>query len=252
MNKFTKKVLVIVGSIVTFLVLMYGFVAGFYPFEHNIIIRNAKRYVIETYGLTPTDVEVINLYLWFPVMVRVETEEDDFWFHLRTGRFHYSVTHFGDNYVERMAEHVLTKDLRAYVENITNGQGRVWASVTGGFISPQLRAEPGILENPNIVFEKLRGQYIIGITLFDGVLGNEYRLLYDLDFDLVYSIFTKIFELGLEPRDISFSYNNIPGVQGRLIYSALIQMSQFPDITSPEDLISIFEEDMNTRIGWGW
>jgi len=245
MNKFAKKILVIVGAIVTFLVLMYGYVAGFYPFEHNIIIRNAKRYVIETYGLTPTDVEVTTLYLWFPVMVRVETEEDDFWFQLRTSRFHYSVIHFGDNYLERMTAHILASELRSYVEEVTNGQGGVWASVTSGRtgILDQFSLSE-LKDNPSIAVEKLQGQYHIRVILYDDISLNGYNINYDLVFDIFYHTF----KIGLEPSWISFSFVNDDNSNFEILLRVTIDRRDFPYINVPDDLKPLFEEAIRSRL----
>ena len=89
MSKISKNIMivfVVVFSIVLIIVFAFGYWSGFYPLEHNAVIRNASRYVSEVHGLTPTDVRVTTLHLWFPVTVEVETEEHDAWLQLVTIR----------------------------------------------------------------------------------------------------------------------------------------------------------------------
>ena len=190
--------LIIFASIILFAVVVLGLWGGFYPLEHNIITRNATRYVVETHGLTPTEVRITTLHLWFPVTVRIETEEDDFWFELRTGRFFYGRRHFNDNYLDQFAMSILTKELRAYVESVTDGQGIVWASFGGGILPELRRDDVNIIDDPDSVFEILRRRYQIGMWFYSD--------LSDIDFDFIYNVYSRVLGLGLEPRSISFSF----------------------------------------------
>ena len=88
--------------------LLIGWFRGF-PGERALVLRNAKKYVIETYGLTPTEIEIVNFILGYPVKVYFETEEDDFWFHVQMPRFGYIKSRINDNYVEKLAEYTLAK-----------------------------------------------------------------------------------------------------------------------------------------------
>ena len=200
-KKISKKIMIAVivsASIVLLIIGFLGFLGGFYPLEHNIIIRNATRYVIETHGLTPTEVRITTLYLWFPVTVRIETEENDFWFQLRTGRFFYGRRHFSDNYLDQLAMSILTRELRTYVESITDGQGIVWASFGGGILPELRRDDVNIIDDPNSVFEILRRRYQIGMWFYSD--------LNDIDFDFIYNVYSHVLGLGLEPRSLSFSF----------------------------------------------
>jgi len=242
----------IIIIILTLLVIFLIGCRGGFPGERAVIIRNAERYVMETYGLTPIDVRVTTLYLWFPVTVQIETKENDFWFQLRTSRFFYGSRHFTDDYLERKTGYILTKDLRAYVEEVTNGQGRVWVSVgTGG---DNLRGRftlQELEENPSIASERLRseasnaGLYRFGIMLYDDIA--------DIDYDLLFSIYSRVFELGLDPSWISFSFMNREGIQleERLsvsIFNRSTSEPTFDEISSSDDLKRLFEKAMQRRL----
>ena len=229
-------IILILGILV--LVAAFGFLRGFYPVEHNRIIKNAERYVVDTYGLTPTEVRITTLYLWFPVTLLIETEEDNFSFILRTGRFRYGVRHFIDNYPESMAEYFLIKDLRIYVENATDGQGRVWGSVTGGFILPKLRDIPDIKENISIAIEELHGSYYLGISMNEDTI----RSIDDVNIDLMYSIYSHIFELDLHPSRVTFGFRSTNEKNDRTFFHANIRKNDFGNIKLPEDLKPFVEE----------
>ena len=246
MQIFTRKVVLIPIIVIAFLGILYGFRSGF-PGERSIIIRNARRHIIETYGLTPTDVRVTTLYLWFPVTVRVETGENDFWFELRTGRFFYGRRHFTDDYIDQLAMNILTRELRAYVENITDGQGSVWASFGGGILPELRRDDVNIVDNPNSVFEILRGRYRLGMWFYSDI--------YNIDYDLIYGIYSRVFELGLEPSWISFSFGGIDEMGFRESHLRITidygnphpSRIVFSEINSVDDLRQLFEEEIQRR-----
>ena len=241
-----KKTMIILVSIVLLIIVGLGFRGGFYPLEHNIIIRNATRYVIETHGLTPTEVQITTLYLWFPVTVRIETEENDFWFTLRTGRFFYGRRNFIDNYIEQLSMDILTRDLRAYVESVTNIQSIVEAS-TGGFLLSELRKDDvNIIDDPNNAFEILRRQYRLSIMLFDDI--------YDINYDLIYNIYSHVFELGLEPYSINFSFGGRDEMgfweshlSVTISYRHGRHFPLFSEINSVDDFRRVFEEEKRRR-----
>jgi hypothetical protein len=241
-----KKTLNKIIIMVIPLIFILGFWGGFYPLEQNIITRNVKAYVIETYGFTPSRVQITTLFLWFPVTVLVEVEEYNFSFTVRTRRFCYDPKHFIDNCIERMAEYILTRDLRAYVESVTNGQGRVNASVTGGFILPSLRENLSItdMENPDIVFEKLYGTYSILISLGSDIIES----IYDFDFDLMYSVYSRIFEFGLTPSDIAFTFRFSSENNPPTFMSVNINRQDFSNINSPEDFKPFAERGIEFSI----
>jgi len=227
-----------------FAFIFFGFVGGFRPIEHRIIIRNAKRYVMEAYGLTPTNVRVTTLYLWFPVTVSVETEENDFWFTLRTGRFFYGVRHFNDDYLARMTEHILARDLRAYVEEITNGQGTAivllyigGSQILNYFTLPELKA------NPSVALENLQS-YGVLVILYDDITERGYKI----DYGLIYKVYSRMLEIGLNPRhSVTFIYSAEDGMRETLL-RVDINRRYFPEINSADDLKPFFEEAIQRRL----
>ena len=114
MTNFQKKLLrprILVPAIV--LALAYtGFclMVGF-PWEDVMAKASAKKYVAETYRLTPTRM-VTNFLLDYPMRVTVSTKEKEFDFDVYMDRGDLrNVT--SDNYLQSMAEHRLRKRLDA-------------------------------------------------------------------------------------------------------------------------------------------
>jgi len=242
-----KKKVIIVATIIMFLYIAYGYIAGFHPFEQRIILRNVRAYVLETHGLKDVDVRISNLYLRFNVDVRVEAE-DDFWFRVRTRRFFYRQEDFTDNYLVSRAEHILSSALRAYVRDLTNGQGRVFASLNDG--GEHLKRQVSLSqleENPEIAFEKSYRQFWLGVGLMDEIT--------DIDYDVVFDIYTWFLDSGLYPSSIVFFFEH-PGGRNWERMSVGINYRagapsqiEFGDINSKDDLERLFEEDIKRRLG---
>ena len=244
-KKKIKKIVIGFAIIIFFAMVVLGFRGGFYPLEHRIIIRNAERYVIETYGLTPTNVRITTLYLWFPVTVRVETEEHGFWFQLRTGRFSYSIEHFDDDYLSRTIDYILSRELNAYVEEVTNGRGMAWASLRNRRMGIQNQLSLSELEaDQDAVFEKLQYEFRLGISIFEDIRQNNY----DIDYDLLFDIYSRVFELGLRPLSLYFSFNSFNERDGETFLAVSIDKEHFPGINLPDDLRSFFEEEIQRRL----
>ena len=233
-----KKIIIIISLIYIFLI----FRGGFYPLEHNIIIRNATKYVIEKYNIVPAEVRITTLYLWFPVTVRITTE-DGFWFTLRTGRFFYKTRHFTDDYLRRMTQEILQRELRNYVNEVTDGKASAIVSLfTSLLVRTSWDEATALIEiknNPNIVFEKLYSGYFCSVTFYDDITQNNYNI----DYYLIFDIYNRIFEFGLSPRSISFSFKD-PYEQDWSIslLRVRINQEQFADINSSDDLRILFEE----------
>jgi len=246
MKIFRRKAVIILIVVIVFIYIAYGLIGGFLPFEQRLIESRVREYVIATHGLTPTEVRVTTLYLWFPVTARVETKEHNFWFEIRTERFYYSDRYFSDDLLARKAGYILSSDLRAYVEKRTSGEGLVWGTPgTGGDNLRSLITLSEIEANPSIVFERLQRQYTLSISLSDEITA--------IDYDLVYDIFTWIMEAGLQPRRVVFSFV-YPESENWGTMSVGITCSpghggdiSFADINSRDGLERLFEESIRFR-----
>ena len=229
MKKILKKIVIFLMSIILLGSIVFVLVAGF-PGEQIIIIRNARRYVIETHGLTPTHIEIVNFFIDSPVHILIETEEDDFWFHVIMRRFDYRNRYTTDNYLERMTAHILSKELSAYVDTITEGVGRAFVALRSHRLTAFTLNE---LRNDNTLpFEKLIERFWVGIS-FD-------KNISDVDYDLAFNIFSCMIELRLEPYRIVFFYhdkNNPPSNRTQIG----IDSRHFSYINSPEDLRQRFQ-----------
>jgi len=234
-----KKKVIIVATIIMFLYFVYGLIGGFRPFEQRLIESRVREYVVATHGLTPTEVRVTTLYLWFPVTVRVETKEHNFWFEIRTGRFYYRDRYFSDDFLARKAGYILSRDLRVYVEKRTNSNGRGWVlSDVGGENLQKLLTLSEIEENPGVVFERLKGQHRVVIVLYYDSTKNNH----EIDYDLIYDIFYHIFEVGLNPSSMGFSFIDVNAVDLTVSLVTVLRSRYFHEINSPEDLKPFFEE----------
>jgi len=87
--------------------------------------------------------------------------------------------------------------------------------------------------NPQLAFEVLKDKYRCVIYINDDTSINNYELLYD--------IYKNVFYIGLQPTVITFNYTT----EEKSILSIRIDKIHYPDINSPQDLKTIFEEEMN-------
>jgi len=239
------KILIVIFIIVIILagtVMLMGI-----PGERDAILKNAQKYVTDTYGLTPAEVQITTFYLWFPVTVDVKTEENDFWFTLRASRFLFG-SKFNDDFLEKKTGYILSREIRTYVDNATNGQGRVWADIiTGrtGILNQFSLSE--LEENPNIAFEKLQGLCRLGIAL--------HYAIPDIDYNLIYDIYSHVFELGINPYSITFSFYEDENREAILRVSFYDNDQRptrdskiFADVDSFNDLKSLFEEAIQRKL----
>ena len=142
-----------------------------------------------------------------------------------------------DDYLERLSEYILKKDLNEYVIKRTDNNGRANIDMFSGRIIAFSMAE--LENNPSLPFEKLQKRYWCRITLYNDISKNDYVI----DYYLIYDIFTRIFEIGLSPYSVSFNFD--AGEDGRvnLVLSVSILNRYFPNINSSDDLRAIFEEE---------
>ena len=148
-----KKSAIIIIAIV--LCLITGAINGF-PWEHIIATSRAKRYVIEKYQFTPTRAKYHLSIVDGSQRVSLYNKEFNFSFSVSVGRI-LPISKMSDNYLERLSEYYLAKELNDYVNEITNDKGRAYISLTIGRIHDFTFSEFG--ENQKICFEKLQGDY---------------------------------------------------------------------------------------------
>lgn len=236
MTNFQKKLLrprILVPAIV--LALAYtGFclMVGF-PWEDVMAKASAKKYVMETYRLTPTRM-VTYFLLDYPMRVTVSTKEKEFDFDVYMDRGDLrNVT--SDNYLQSMAEHRLRKRLDAYVSAITGGRGRVVISTWGRSAKGVGLTEDEI--GTDAVFERLRGEYDLIIILYGDLTENGYKINYEI----LYDIYQSVFDFKLYPKCINFTYRDIEQTRGADLGVAIPE-EDYGKISSPEDLMPYFEK----------
>ena len=232
-----KIIIIIITAVILMLAfLIIGVVFGF-PWEHYIAVRETKKYVEEKYQLTPIKATYNAFILNYSTgpYVTISTEEWDFKFEVYTGRIR-PINEFRDNYLEKLSEYYLAKDLDEYTKEITNDQGMAFTTL---FVDIKDKiAISEMQKNPQIVFEKLQDTYWCRITLYDDITKKDYNI----DYELIYNIYNKMIEIGSQPKDISFSYRDRKGSKGEQILSVRIDKKHFPDINSPEDFKPFFDK----------
>ena len=215
------------------------------PFGRFIATGIARSHVRETYGFTPRFTNPITdavIFLHFHTRVVIEVEEQPFSFEVQMSRWAIPpiFVEITDTYLERKVEYILTRDLRAYVEEVTNGQGRVWGSLVIGRASVRNQVSLSELEeNPNLAFERLQGDYRIGISLYGDI--------YDIDYNLIYGIYSRMFEFGLLPHGISFFLRCEEEREEARLRIILSGRRVFAEINSVDDFRRVFEEERRRR-----
>jgi len=224
--------MVIIASVVIVLALIVLELLVGFPFEHIIANNKARRYVTETYGLTPTKTQA-SILLGYPITVTVWVEEKPYDFDVKMSRFVF--TFMSDSLLNRTVEHIMGTDLNDYVFGVTKQNGRASVYIISGPIKDFSLSD--VEKNPGIVFEKRKSHYCSIVLYDDLTLKN-----YEIDYALVYSIYNQIFELGLYPKHIFFSYYDIKGKDGKEVLSIYITNGHFPKINSPDDIKPFFDE----------
>ena len=227
-----KKSIVIIAIILILIIFLIGDSYGF-PWEHIIATSRAKKYIEEKYQLTPIRVKYYVHKVPAP-HVEIYTKELDFPFTVYTDRIR-QISEMKDNYLEKLSEYYLTKNLKEYVSKVTNQNSYVDVSLNVNKIDKYSVNE--LKTNQLLVFEQLQEMYSCNITFFDNISKKNY----DIDYDLVYDIYSKIFEIGLKPDRIFFSY----GVSNLYL---TIYSKDFPNINSLEDLKPFFEEAIQKKL----
>ena len=231
---------------IALVVAVFGFMRGFIPLEHMIIIRNAKKYVIETYGLTPTEVRITNLFMGYPVYVLFEVEEHDFWFEVIASRFHYR--EWRDDYIIKLAESILVKDISVYLNEVLGENGSVDIKINSNRLE---NLTPNELQaDPSLAFG-IQEMYICRIFIYENPAQNNF----DIDYKLLYNIYSHIFEVGLKPHSISFLFNNYNMNKRDIFLRVRVSDKSntrydtiFSDINSPNDLKQLFEKAIQEEL----
>ena len=147
---------------------------------------------------------------------------------------------YSDNYLHKLSEYYLTKDLNEYIKEITDDKGRANASIFTGQSKDYILSE--LEKNPKIVFEKLQDSYWLYIELYYNISKDNYNI----DYESIYNIYNKIFEIGMMPRNIYFRYYSEK--MKAQILSVRIDKKYFPDINSPDDLKPFFEKEIKSIV----
>jgi len=229
MSKTKNSIILIVVILVLFLIICAC--KGF-PWEHIIATSRAKKYVTEKYQFTPTKAKYYLSIVDGPQRVLLYNDEFDFSFSVSVGRI-LPINKMSDDYLERLTEYYMARDLNDYIKKKTNNKGKAIISSSFGRIHDFTLSE--LEENTQIAFEKLQEKYGCIISLNTNMIKNNYNINYDL----MYDIYNNVFITGLNPRNISFFYND---KKGKTILYVSIDKKHFFDINSPDDLKSFFEE----------
>jgi len=241
--------IIIIILIITILLagIIYGLILGF-PGESIIIIRNTKKYVIETYGFTPKELRIINLYMDYPVFIQVKTEENDFVFTVNAPRYNYNYREWSDDYLIRMTEYILEKDLKDYVNKALGANGQAYVSLNTkrlkAFTLDELKADS------SLAFE-LQEKYACRILIYEDPIQENY----EINYDSLYNIYSHIFEIGLKPDSISFSFGSNESEGWESILRLSIYETRhtsynitFSDVNSPNDLKHFLEETIQKKL----
>jgi len=238
------KILIPLLSIALLTLIFFEVVHGI-PFCRMIAIQRAKKYVRETYQLTVIKTDYCCTFFPMTETVTVTTEELNFKFSVNAGIRVKLPDGIYDDYLESMSAYILSKDINDYVREKTNDQSEAHTFLYSGRINKYTLSE--LEENPQIAFEKLNSDgyadYYCSITIYEDIREKNY----DIDYDLIYDIYNKIFEIGLNPHGISFFYNDKKEKNDETLLYLNIKKEYFSNINSPDDLKPFFEEAISKK-----
>ena len=222
------KVLTIIILVIVILLLL-GACKGF-PWERAIVKENAKKYVLEEYGLTLTKSRVTFLFNdW--VGVTVATQEYDFSITLHT-RNRKDLGGFTDNYLKMLAQHKLKQSVNDEIEKLIGKNNSFGVNLA--IRIPSGAPEPPILTldeiNSDMLFEKLSNQYSCFIMFNDMPKNN-----LNVDYELNYRVF-KLIISQLQPNQITFYYQH----KDKYIAQIVIENSEYEKINLPDDIKDYF------------
>ena len=217
--------------------------------ERIEIIESAKKYVIETYGLTPTHVHITNLFMGYPVYVRFHVEEHNFTFEAFTARHNYD--EWRDDYVKKMVEYILVNDIDAYVKEFF--QEKAYANIMINSNRYYEFTADELLFDPSIAFG-IKEEHFCRIFISENPLSENY----EFDYELLYGIYLRIFDVGLNPDSIIFLFDN-PNRRSRFNY-ILIKFTKmnrsdgfnYSAVTSLDEFTRLFQEQFTISIERGW
>lgn len=223
-------VIIIIAGIIMGIIM--GIIYGF-PWERIIAAHNARNDVKETYGFTATK-KSVSMLLDYPVIVTVSTKENLFDFGVDMSRS--DLNDISDDYLKRMAEYTLGRNLNDYVEKITGQRAKAYVYLQIGRIHEFSLNE--LKANSNIAFEKLEGCYYSTIRFNNDISNKDYQV----DYSMIYDIYRHLFEYGLKPVDINITYN-----YGDSYLRITIEQEDFQNIKSSEDLRPYFEKAIEQK-----
>ena len=121
------KKLIIILFVLSFL--FVGACNGF-PWEHIIATSRAKTYVKEKYQLTPIKAKYHLSIVDGSQRVSLSSKEFGFSFSVYVGRI-LPINKMTDNYLKRLSEYYLAKELDEYIKEKTNDKGKAYANLAG-------------------------------------------------------------------------------------------------------------------------
>lgn len=208
--------------------IVVGIIYGF-PWERIIAANNARNYVNEAYGFAVTKTSV-NMLLDYPVIVTVSTKENSFNFGVDMARG--VMNNISDDYLDCKTMDLLGKELNGYVFDVTNQKAKVQMYMRTGNISDFSLTE--LEANPDKAFEIITNKYYCTIYFSDIISAEDHQINYDM----LYGIYSHVFEFDLKPNEITFSYNFNEKDSYLFI---TIKQENFQNIKSSEDLRPYFE-----------
>ncbi|MCL2020013.1 MAG: hypothetical protein FWG70_09680 [Oscillospiraceae bacterium] len=233
-----KKAILILFLSILFLGIIYGLIFGF-PGERAMIIKNAKKYLVNVYGITPTELQIVNFISAYPVHIRVETETEDFWFFVSAKRFEYN--NFYDNYLVKKTEYILANDLKEYVYDIFGSDRRVYININSNNLDEFSFDE--LSENPQLAFD-LKKNYTCGISIYKTPTQENN----DINYSILYDIYIYVFQIGLNPYNIRFYLEDIDLIVNIFKDKHTRNNRTFPEINSLDDFTQLFQEQFTMNV----
>jgi len=232
MTTVIKWIAIILLVVLIILFVFFGSALGF-PWEKIIASDAARKYVIETYGLTPIKTRA-HFFAGGANGVYVTTEELPFDFDVAISRNNLKPLD-NDNYLECLVEYKLSQaiaeDMQFLLDENCTVQVRSFISLTRR--SPKGLSIDMVNENPKEVFEKLSGDYYVAFY-HRNVLKNGFDLD-TLDYENEYKIIKTLLKKW-DPSSVYISYTAGEKEGGGVLAEASVDKDDFDEINSYEDL----------------
>lgn len=228
MNCSKKIIIGIVIFIISVVLFILTCITIGFPWEHYVVRKTAKKYVIEKYHLTPTKLES-GILLTYPVGVTVYPKEYPFGFVVTISRNDLSKVRF-DNYFERLAQHNIKEYIEDDVKELAGADSSIVAAFSRSISSDDSKYPYLTIDeiNSDLLLDTMKNEYDIAVFIRNA------NLICNNDRD--YEIF-KLILSRLQPANVCIYYRK----GDETIIELHIRSFDYDKIQSPEDLHSYYK-----------